>query len=135
MHWFDMKKVLVIEDELLTLKLIEFLLTKAGHQVFVTPNGSEAKAYLHLNYPDLILTDMMIPGATGHEIVVFVRQELKRNTPILLLSASEVDEMVNNTLQAGANHFMSKPFSPGELQHCVANLLAKSASVQLPQIH
>lgn len=123
---FVMQKILVIEDEPLTLKIIEFLLKKAGHQVYASSNGLEAKAYLLEFSPDLILTDMMIPGMSGLEIVTLVRNELKRSTPIILLSASEVDWMVEQGLRAGADHFMSKPFSPKELESCVNEYLKNS---------
>ena len=108
-------KILVIEDEIMVLKAIEFKLRKSGFDVSTAPDGNVALEYLNQQTFDCILTDLMIPFFSGLEIINHVRNELKSKTPIIVLSAIGQEHSILEAFKLGANDYMTKPFSPNEL--------------------
>lgn len=117
-------KILVAEDEPIMQKTIALRLKKDGHDVITTDNGREALALFAEHAPDLIITDIMMPYASGLEIVGTVKQ-LGRKTPIIVLSAMGQENVVLEAFNLGADDFISKPFSPNELSMRVKRLMAK----------
>ncbi|AWV96838.1 response regulator transcription factor [Arcticibacterium luteifluviistationis] len=107
--------ILLIEDDILLLKTVEYKLTKNGFDVETCKNGYDATAYLDANTPDLIVTDIMMPFINGLEIVSYVRNILKRDTPIIMLSCAGLEKTVLEAFELGADDFITKPFSPNEL--------------------
>src|SRR5260221_381296 len=108
--------ILVVEDELVTQKLIAVNLERAGHKVMRAANVPEAVAAIREVLPDLVLLDWILPNATG---VSFARQlrsdQRTRDIPIIMLTgrAQETDKVTG--LEAGADDYITKPFSPREL--------------------
>ncbi len=120
-----MKKLLLVEDNELLLKAIEFKLKKEGFEVHTVKNGFEAMEYCRQQLPDLIVTDLMMPLINGGELVAFVRNELKSDIPIIVLSSVGVEKTVLNTFRMGADDFITKPFSPNELHIRIQKLLMR----------
>ncbi|KPM48211.1 response regulator transcription factor [Jiulongibacter sediminis] len=108
-------KIYVFEDEALLLKSLEFRLSKEGYDVNCFSNGLEAKQKLQEELPDLIITDIMMPFLNGLELISFVRNDLKSQVPIIVLSAAGLEKTVLEAFNLGADDFVSKPFSPNEL--------------------
>lgn len=108
-------KVLVIEDDSLLLKTLEFKLKKDGFEVTTCANGYDAKFKLSESIPDIIITDIMMPFINGLEIISFVRTELLSRVPIIVLSAAGLEKTVLEAFELGADDFITKPFSPNEL--------------------
>lgn len=116
-------KILVAEDEPIMQKTIALRLKKDGHEVVTTDNGREALALIALQAPDLIITDIMMPYASGLEIVGTVKQ-LEKKIPVIVLSAMGQENVVLEAFNLGADDFISKPFSPNELSMRVKRLMA-----------
>ena len=107
--------ILIVEDDILLLKTLEFKLIKEGYMVVTLKNGFDAIEYLKENEPDLIVTDIMMPFINGLEIISFVRNEKKSKVPIIVLSSAGLEKTVLEAFQLGADDFVTKPFSPNEL--------------------
>ncbi len=109
------KKLLLAEDDELLASLLNFRLKKGGYSVILCKNGKEVKNILDKEMPDLIISDIMMPYFSGLELVAHVRNELKSDTPIIIISSAGNEENVLNAFDLGANDFISKPVSPSEL--------------------
>lgn len=109
------EKVLLAEDDKTLSLLLKFRLEKEGYETFMASDGNEAQKLIESSNPDIILTDIMMPFSSGLEVISFVKETLKRDTPIIVFSAAGQEEMVLKAFNLGATDFMSKPFSPNEL--------------------
>jgi two-component system, OmpR family, phosphate regulon response regulator PhoB len=108
--------VLVVEDEDALAQLLKYNLDKEGYRVSVATDGEEALVMAQEAVPDLILLDWMLPKAPGIEVCrrLRARQET-RNTPIVMLTARAEETDRVRGLDIGADDYISKPFSMGEL--------------------
>lgn len=97
------------------LTALEFRLKKQGFEVIRAEDGQVAIDKIRVEDPDLIIADIMMPHVSGLELITFVRQDLRKETPIIVISALELDEVVLEASKLGANDFISKPFKPIEL--------------------
>ena len=88
-------------------------------------DGKEVKEHLAHTMPDIIVSDIMMPYFSGLELIAYVRNELKSNIPIIIMSSAGNEENVLNAFEMGANDFISKPVSPSELMVRVARELSK----------
>jgi len=114
--------VLLAEDDELILKTIEHKLKKEGYQVILTRNGMEAIDLLNKEAIDLIISDIMMPFASGIEILSELKN-LDKRIPIIMLSSMGQEDTVLEAFDLGASDFMVKPFSPNELIIRVNRLL------------
>jgi DNA-binding response OmpR family regulator len=117
-------KILIAEDEPIMQKTIALRLKKDGYDVITTDNGREALSLISEQSPDLIITDIMMPYASGLEIVSTVKQ-MEKKLPIIVLSAMGQENVVLEAFNLGADDFISKPFSPNELSMRVKRLMAR----------
>lgn len=119
-----MSKVLVIEDEELMLKALEFRLKKDDHEVVTAKDGREALIKLQEGSFDLIITDIMLPFVSGLEIIGKVKQTLElKDTPIIVLSAVGLENVVLEAFELGIDDFITKPFNLTELTIRVKKIL------------
>ncbi len=120
------KKILVIEDDPSTSRLVDYSLRHEGYQVLTASNGLEGIRKAHNEAPDLIILDVMLPGMDGFEICHRLRSEPDTaQLPILMFSA-KVQEIDKETgLKVGADDYLSKPTAPAEIVSRVEKLLAK----------
>lgn len=121
-------KVLVVDDEPATVKLLELLLQRAGYEVFTALDGPTALKVIEAEHPDVVVMDVMMPGMSGEDVVREIRQRPAiANTPTLMLSArSQVESKVSG-LRAGADDYVTKPANPDELVARVEALLARAS--------
>lgn len=117
-----MAKILVVEDDPMIRKTIEFKLNKSGYETEVAEDGQQGLEMVDDQVYDLLITDVMMPYITGLELVEKVKKKLP-NLPILLLSAVGHEDMVLKAFDLGADDYMKKPFSPNELLIRVKKLL------------
>ena len=115
-------KVLVAEDEPMMLKLIEFKLIKDGYTVITAIDGREAMEGISIHDPDIIITDIMMPYASGLEIVSKVKAR-PRKIPVIVLTSMGQENVVIDAFNLGADDFITKPFSPNELSVRVKRLI------------
>ncbi len=116
-------RILIAEDEELLLKALAFRLKKVGFEVITADNGKIAIDMLKGNLPDLVITDVMMPFATGLEVISHVRTQEKSSVPIIVLSEAGQENIVLEAFNLGADDFVNKPFSPNELTSRVKRLL------------
>lgn len=107
--------ILVAEDEIIMLKTIELRLKKDGHTVILTQDGREALKRIEESAVDLIITDIMMPFASGLEIIEAVKRKPGKKIPVIVLSAMGQENVVLEAFQLGADDYITKPFSPNEL--------------------
>lgn len=106
----NMKKILVIDDDIHINEMLSDMLTKEGFSVLRAWSGTEALLVLENNNPDLILLDLMLPGLTGEELLPKIK-----DIPVIVLSAKAgVDDKIS-LLSNGALDYITKPFDKGEL--------------------
>jgi two-component system phosphate regulon response regulator PhoB len=111
-----MSRVLVVEDEMAIAELIALNLRHAGFEVTVVDNGEDAQTQIDKVMPDLVLLDWMLPGQSGLTLAKRWRGATRtRDIPIIMLTAraEEADKVAG--LDAGADDYLTKPFSPHEL--------------------
>jgi diguanylate cyclase (GGDEF)-like protein len=111
-------RILVAEDDGVTRKLLENMLTKFGHEVVACADGIEAWAVLSReDPPKMAILDWMMPGRDGIEVCRAIRrQEDQRYTYIILLTGKNSKADVLEGLEAGADDYLTKPFDPNELR-------------------
>ncbi len=107
-------RILVAEDDPLTREALATCIGAEGHEILTAANGKEALALWQKRRPDLLCLDIMMPGIDGYELCRRIRAQ-DTSTPILFLSAKneEVDIVVG--LEIGADDFIRKPFTRGEV--------------------
>jgi DNA-binding response OmpR family regulator len=106
-------RILVVDDDAPSVKMISFLLREEGYDVSSTDSGVTALELVERERPDLIILDVMMPHVDGFEVCRRIRQKL--DVPIIFLSAKgeTVDKVMG--LQLGADDYLAKPFEPAEL--------------------
>jgi pilus assembly protein CpaE len=124
------KIVLVIDDDGHTLRLLEFALTKAGHEVVTASRGEEGLQKAFQQPPDLAIIDLMMPQMDGYEVCRRLRQNERTADVLILVFTARIQEIDRQTaLEAGANEFLTKTATPGELVSKVESLLTRQAPV------
>lgn len=120
------KKILIIEDDELMVKILKFILNKEGYQLSVIKDGLSAVEQIHSINPDMVITDLLLPYKSGLEVIRFVKENFEK-IPIIVLSAlGEEEHSVSEVFKLGADDFIAKPFNPNELVLRVKRLLGKS---------
>ena len=119
------KSILLAEDDLIIRKSLAYYLNDSGFSVVQVENGVEAVEEIRKSKFDLIITDLNMPYMGGLEIINVVRNELKLDTPIIVLTSSGVEKVELESFNIGANEFVAKPFSPSVLKARINKLLIK----------
>ena len=125
--------ILVVEDERRLADALSEILTGVKYMVDVVYDGDDGLAYAESGIYDVIILDVMLPGKNGFEIVSALRKK-KIATPVLMLTArGEVTDKIRG-LDAGADDYMTKPFSPDELLARVRVLSRRKGEVVLDEM-
>jgi two-component system alkaline phosphatase synthesis response regulator PhoP len=120
------KKILVIEDDPATLRLVDYSLRHAGYQVITSSNGLEGVRKALGESPDLVILDVMLPGMDGFEICNRLKSEPNTaQLPILMFSAKAQEIDKDTGIKVGADEYLTKPAAPSEIVSRVEKLLAK----------
>lgn len=117
-------RIMVVDDDAPSVKMISFLLREEGYEVVSADNGSTALEVVEREPPDLVILDVMMPHMDGFEVCRRIRQ--KMDVPIIFLSAKgETADKVSG-LQLGADDYLAKPFEPAELLARVRAVLRRA---------
>lgn len=127
------EKILIVDDDLDTLKLVGLILQRQGYQIVAASSGSQGLAKASAERPDLILLDVMMPDMEGYEVTRRLRSDSElSHVPIIMFTAKTmVDDKVAG-FEAGVDDYMTKPTHPKELVSRVRALLARSAAAKRP---
>ncbi len=118
--------VLVADDDPDILQLVTFQMERAGYQVVRAADGEEALRLARELEPDLAVLDVMMPKLTGYDVTRKLREEgATRDIPVILLTARVQEADVEEGFEAGADDYLTKPFSPQELLERVEAILAR----------
>ena len=119
------KRVLLIEDEPNIIEAISFILSRDGWEVATHSNGHTALDAIKQREPDVIILDVMLPGRSGYEILGDIRSDADMQVlPVLMLTARGQTKDREMAERAGANMFMTKPFSNADVLNAVKELVA-----------
>ena len=128
------KTVLIIEDERPIVEILKFNLVREGYSTLEALDGLEGLEIARTKDPDLILLDVMLPGMNGFDICATLRQE-GFTVPILMLTAREEERDKVFGLEAGADDYITKPFSMHELLARVkANIRRRSMDAEVKSV-
>ncbi len=121
-----MAKILIAEDEPDIRELVAFMLRFAGYEVMAASNGEEAVQAATHEVPDLVLMDVRMPRMTGYDACRIMKANpTLRDVPIVFLSAKGQEAEIQSGLEAGAEEYLLKPFSPDELTNRVRTILSR----------
>jgi two-component system phosphate regulon response regulator PhoB len=120
--------VLVVEDEPQIQELVAVNLEHVGHRVLRASSAEEAESAIRAELPDVLVLDWMLPGESG---LAFARRlradERTRDLPIVMLTARAMEQDKLSGLEAGADDYLTKPFSPKELAARIKAVLRRRA--------
>ena len=121
------KTILIVDDEAPIRQMVSLALERAGYVVLQAADASEALLVIHEQLPDLVLLDWMMPAMSGIELARRLRRDdYTRELPIILLTArGEEDDRIHG-FDAGADDYITKPFSPRELLARIRAVLRRS---------
>ena len=122
--------ILVVEDEPAIQELIAVNLSFAGHKVLRAFDADQAQTLIRAELPDLILLDWMLPGTSGLAVARKLRNdERTRAVPVIMLTAKGSEQDKVDGLEAGADDYITKPFSPKELMARIKAVLPPRAQL------
>ncbi len=117
-------KVLVVDDEPDVVEILSYNLKKEKYTVFQAFNGKQCLDSATINMPDLIIMDIRMPEMTGIETCRAIRKDEKlKHIPILFLTADSDEYTSMNAMEAGGDHFITKPIRPAILLGMIKELI------------
>jgi len=117
------KTVLLIEDEPNIIEAVSFILSRDGWDVQTHSNGHDAIDAVRRRAPDLIILDVMLPGKSGYDILAEIRDDpVSGRVPVLMLTARGQTRDREMAERAGADRYMTKPFSNADVLEAVRAL-------------
>ncbi|MEL6408590.1 MAG: response regulator [Chloroflexota bacterium] len=120
-----MAEILIVDDEAVAIRILQHTLTKNGHIVQSANSGEEALRVVSNTQFDLMILDVSMPVMDGIELLTELRAlPAYADTPIIMLTASSQDDDRVRAREAGANLYLTKPFSSRDMIRTVDNLLS-----------
>jgi DNA-binding response OmpR family regulator len=116
-------RILLCEDDPVSLKIIERTLTNSKFEVVSARDGFEAVQQIDKSNFDLVITDIHMPHHSGDEILKRVRTGHHKHTPVIMLSVDTAEEVIALALKEGVNEFIKKPVKTDDLLKKVRKLL------------
>ena len=119
------RRILVVEDNALNLKLVRDVLTVSGYEVLAAPSGEEGVALAQTWEPDLVLMDIQLPGIDGYEALRMLRlNPLLDSVPVVAVTAFAMREDEERAASAGFDGYLGKPISVRALPSQVHEFLS-----------
>mgnify|MGYP001194419644 CR=1 FL=1 len=123
-------KVLIVDDDLINLKILADILGTVRYDITVATNAAAAIVELEAGHFDLMISDVMMPHISGYELTRFIRQRFSiSELPVLLLTARNRSEDISAGFQSGANDYVTKPVDSWELRSRVHALTELKLSI------
>jgi CheY-like chemotaxis protein len=127
------KRILIIEDDVPSIKYYETLLKNTGADVKIFTNGKEFVDYLTTHNPsvDLVFVDFLIPLINGIDCIRFFRKE-RKGTPVIMITAYSSEQAKTEAYIAGCNEYVLKPIYPEKIFFLIEKYLKTEIQVSLP---
>ncbi|MBN1952295.1 MAG: response regulator transcription factor [Bacteroidales bacterium] len=116
--------ILYAEDDIMMQKLVVRSLIRLGYEVTTVDDGQEAVDAISQDPFDLVILDLFMPRLSGFEVLEILRNKLKSDIPVLVLSRSHLEDDMQKVFAAGADDYLVKPFEPEEMIVKVTRMLA-----------
>ena len=123
-------KILVVDDEERTLRLVEAMLAPEGYEVVLAHSGEEGLEKIRETCPNVVLLDIMMPGMNGFEVLRILRQQ--SNIPVIMLTAKREVTSTIDSFDLGADDYVRKPFMKGELLARIRAKLRRAGTEPTP---
>lgn len=125
------EKILIVDDDVETLRLVGLMLQRQGYKILAANNGAQGISMARAETPDLIILDVMMPDMDGYQVTAELRKDPQlADTPILMFTAkSQVDDKVAG-YDAGVDDYLTKPVHPAELIAHLKALLSRTRARQ-----
>ncbi len=117
-----MKKILIVDDMMVSLMMTENMLADQ-YETFCASSGKEAIEIYRQEKPDMVLSDLRMPGMTGYELQLALQEEYHQIIPFMFMTADHDEETESKGFDNGAMDFIRKPFRPDVLLRRVANIM------------
>jgi len=108
-------KILICEDNTLALRAMAIVLEREGYETSSAADGNDAKEMLKNYSYDLVIVDIHLPYHSGLELIKYLRRDLNKNTPVLIVSAFSDPQVQRQAGELGVSGYIIKPFNPDEL--------------------
>lgn len=123
---FPLETILIIDDEEAIIDFVSYFLKKEGFQITPINDSQKALRYLEFNSPLLILSDWMIPGMTGIELLWKIKRDPRLNkTPFIMMTCKNRKEDIDLAFDNGADDYIVKPFKMMDLKKKITDQLNK----------
>jgi two-component system phosphate regulon response regulator PhoB len=130
-----MSQIVVVEDESAIAELIAINLKHAGHEVVIAATAEQAQREIDAQLPDLVVLDWMLPGQSGLSLARQWRNASRtRDLPVIMLTARSEESDKISGLDAGADDYLTKPFSTNELMARIRAVLRRKAPEALEDV-
>jgi len=116
-------KILICDDDTMTLRALKFQFQKEGFEIFQANNGREAQTILTENDISVLITDIYMPMINGLELITYVRKNLRRDMPIVIVSRVNVEDTIAFAKELGANDYHTKPINLENVLKSVKQLM------------
>ncbi|MEX0746984.1 MAG: response regulator [Rhodothermales bacterium] len=127
-----MSTILVIEDDHNLLEGLVLFLQMRGYATLSTTNGRTGLEIIRRQRPDVIVTNLQMPGADGLEVLHTVRSDAAlSHTPVVFITADHKPSVRQQAIHAGAAAYLTKPFTPEDLAETILHLLEETNHQQL----
>jgi two-component system repressor protein LuxO len=125
----QIKRILVVDDDSNMIKLIQFYLLKNDFDITPCTKGKDALSKLKTDNFDVILIDMLMPEMDGHTLLKKMKEELKIETPIVVVTAHGASDNLMKMIDDGAYDILQKPFTANRLKLTMRNALSHKSLV------
>lgn len=118
-------KILICEDNRLAMKTLSVVLEREGFSTDIAIDGNEAISLLQQNDYDMLVVDIHLPYHSGLELLKFLRSDLDKDTPVLVVTAFSDQQQQRQASELGINGYITKPFNPADLVKKIRSILNK----------
>jgi DNA-binding response OmpR family regulator len=116
------RKILVVDDDVLVQTILKNRYEQKGYIVYTASNGDEAIEIYKKERPSVVISDYIMKGMDGNELCEKIKN-IDKDAKVIILTAQKLDNYVIKAMKAGADDFITKPFSPVELDYKIEKLL------------
>jgi len=116
-------RILICEDNTLALRTLSIVLEREGFVAETADDGNKALDYLQKYSYDLIIVDIHLPFHSGLEVIRHLRTDLKKDTPVIVLSAFSDPQMQKQAGEMGIDGYILKPFNPTDMVNTIKSIL------------